>query len=161
MTLPISRAMLGWFITGCHDNGGATVDRYTIEMRDGDLLCLSANPTHPLGVSQWGEGGIEPNIELTALPEHIQSHILFRLNEAFEDFIDDGIEQDRSYREVMRDVVCYARNGQVLDAPADFDALVSANNPGFDRFKLEEAGQLPFSAIVSGFDLSPEDSCAS
>ncbi len=35
------------------DNGGETLDRYTLINREGDMLGLSDDPTHPLGFSQF------------------------------------------------------------------------------------------------------------
>lgn len=82
------------------DNGGATADRYTVQFCDGDALCLSDSPSHPLGVSQWAEG-IDPatlaawvetgeavDLRLGDLPGNVQGHILARVNQAFGDFLD-------------------------------------------------------------------------
>lgn len=50
----------GWFkfykrtpVYTIFDNGGESLDRYSIINEDGDILGLSGNPTHPLGFSQF------------------------------------------------------------------------------------------------------------
>ncbi len=35
------------------DNGGETIDRYTIILKDGDVYGASENPFHPLGFGQF------------------------------------------------------------------------------------------------------------
>ena len=90
---------LGDYLFRIVDNGGATADRYTVIFSDGDYLRLSANPTHPQGVSQWGEK-IDPqvmvdwvkkswcvDIALGDLPEGVVDHVVARCNEALEDFL--------------------------------------------------------------------------
>ncbi len=77
----------------CFDNGGQTLDRYTImfdhpDFRNGDqyqCLALSDNPTHPQGYSQWGYAqnslGLGYRVLWTDLPEHIRQHVIDRLTE--------------------------------------------------------------------------------
>lgn len=147
----ISRAMIGWFVTDVADNGGATADRYTVGFRDGDLLSLSEQPSSPIGISQWGEGHVESNMTFEALPEDLQKHVLFRLNEAYADFIEDGLDRGETYRELMLEVVGYARGGRQLEIPENFEDLVVLNSPRVDRNVLEAAGQIPFSALEPSF----------
>lgn len=81
------------------DNGGSSIDRYTVTFSDGSYLGLSSSPTHPQGFSQAGEDadpayqaeaveeGREVDLALGDLPEHIVRHILARSNEGFHDFL--------------------------------------------------------------------------
>lgn len=74
-----------------YDNGGETVDRYTVVFTDWkdeagwfDCLGISDNPTHPqYGFSQWGTAELGPHlgkrITLGELPKEIQEHIKERL----------------------------------------------------------------------------------
>jgi hypothetical protein len=86
------------------DNGGSTADRYTVVFCDGSYLGMSSSPTHPQGVSMWGED-IDPQVledwveegsaidlALGDLPKHLVDHILFRNNEGLEDFL-EAVEQ--------------------------------------------------------------------
>ena len=71
-------------ISAVYDNGGKTVDRYTVVFNDGSCLGLSSNPTHPQGFSQWGQGVVEgphlgTKIRLAELPKHVQKHIAERM----------------------------------------------------------------------------------
>lgn len=81
-------------VTGVWDNGGKTVDRYTVAVEpDPDAarspylstLALSSDPTSPQGFSQWTEGLPGPHLgrEITweDLPEHIRAHVAARLKE--------------------------------------------------------------------------------
>lgn len=91
---------LGEYLFRITDNGGRSADRYTVAFSDGSYLALSGSPTHPLGVSQSGEdidvagwaerveNGEEIDLALGDLPEHIVSHILYRNNEGFRDFLE-------------------------------------------------------------------------
>lgn len=88
------------------DNGGATADRYTVAFCDGDFLTLSAHPSSPVGVSMWGEdfdpenlaeeveNGRAVDLALGDLPDHLQAHIIARVNEAFRDFMDQAAKDD-------------------------------------------------------------------
>lgn len=40
----------------CWDNGGKTIDRYTVVWPDGSYLGMNAHPFHPQGFGQHGEG---------------------------------------------------------------------------------------------------------
>ncbi len=78
-------------IHSIYDNGNKTIDRYTVftiyEECNGkyrEALCLSDNPTHPLGFSQFsygtpGEHCGKP-VSFDDLPENIQQHINSRLS---------------------------------------------------------------------------------
>lgn len=64
------------------DNGGITLDRYTVCCVDGMALGLSADPDSPQGFSTWGE--VSPDADTTLLgeeikfedlPENVQEHI--------------------------------------------------------------------------------------
>jgi hypothetical protein len=71
------------------DYGKDTYDRYTVCIKgfSGDCLCLSDNPTHPMGFSQWNTLKQRPGkylgkrITFESLPKHIQDHINARLQE--------------------------------------------------------------------------------
>jgi hypothetical protein len=83
------------------DNGGETVDRYTVAFSDGTYLALSSYPSHPQGFSQsgedlnpavmaeWVESGKAVDLALGDLPEMIRQHIRFRCNEGLADFLAD------------------------------------------------------------------------
>jgi hypothetical protein len=83
------------------DNGGETCDRYTVVFSDGDFLTLSGSPSHPQGVSLWGEqidlhglqeaveDGAQVDLALGDLPPNVAAHVLSRLNEAWRDFLSD------------------------------------------------------------------------
>lgn len=43
-------------VSGVYDNGGATADRYTVYYDDGTYVGMSADPFHPQGFGQHGEG---------------------------------------------------------------------------------------------------------
>jgi hypothetical protein len=77
------------------DNKGRTADRYTVlfggSLLDDTLLkdrrvhclTLSSNPSHPLGISQWGDfdAGRRPSrqrIRWLDLPEPVRQHIVSR-----------------------------------------------------------------------------------
>jgi hypothetical protein len=80
-------------IIACYDNQGETFDRYTIVLNTWfnnaktmkDCLALSNNPTHPQGFSQFSgcQMGkhLGKKIKFSDLPDHIQNHINYRLNE--------------------------------------------------------------------------------
>jgi len=68
-----------------YDNGGKTVDRYTILTSPTECLGLSDYPTHPqYGISQWGDcvdgDHLGKKIKLDNLPNNVQEHIIKRLN---------------------------------------------------------------------------------
>ncbi len=81
------------------DNGGRTADRYTAVFCDGTYLAMSADPSHPQGVSQCGEfcdpgllaeaekEGEEVTLSLADLPERVARHVLERVNASFSDFL--------------------------------------------------------------------------
>lgn len=90
---------LGGYLFRITDNGGDTADRYLVAFSDGTYLTLSGSPTHPQGVSLWGDGldpaslqesvenGEAVDLALGDLDAHIVQHILRRNNEAFEDLL--------------------------------------------------------------------------
>lgn len=80
-------------VSGIWDNGGKTMDRYTVAVEpDPDAssrylptLALSLDPTSPQGLSQWTEGLPGPHlgreIKWEDLPEQIRAHVAARLKE--------------------------------------------------------------------------------
>ena len=48
------------FVFRITDNGGETMDRYTVVTTDGDYFAMSSDPFHPQGFGQTGEG-YDPN----------------------------------------------------------------------------------------------------
>lgn len=79
------------------DNGGATLDRYTVLFCDGDYLSLSENGA---GVSMWNEGdivqhlqeavedGTQLDCQLGDLSPELRDHILWRVNQAWQDALE-------------------------------------------------------------------------
>lgn len=83
------------FVLDCFDNKGKTADRYTIlfggsllepqllKDRKVQYLGLSAYPSHPQGISMWGEieASFRPahqRIRWLDLPENVRKHIAAR-----------------------------------------------------------------------------------
>ena len=81
------------YVLDCFDNKGKTADRYTVlfggslwspEMgRNVSYLGMSDAPTHPQGVSMWGEIGASwrpshQKVRWLDLPEHIRNHVIAR-----------------------------------------------------------------------------------
>lgn len=68
-----------------YDNGGDTIDRYTVVFNYFETpeslacLCLSDNPTHPQGYSMFAYchvgGHLGKRVKFSDLPENIQNHI--------------------------------------------------------------------------------------
>lgn len=108
-----SLADLSGYIFRIQDNGGESADRYTVAFSDGDCLALSGAPSHPQGVSMWGEltdvqwmneaaeSGRAIDLALGDLPEHIQRHIMGRCNAAWRDFLEspDAVAPSRDQAE--------------------------------------------------------------
>lgn len=88
------------------DNGGSTADRYTVVFSDGSYIGMSGAPTHPQGVSMWGEdidpatvegwveNGEAVDLALGDLPEDLIRHILDRNNEGLRDFLESVEAKD-------------------------------------------------------------------
>ena len=83
-------------VTHVYDFGENQLDRYTLYLNweknnDGthQCLCLSGNPTHPQGFSQFSSGVPGKHngrrIRFEDLPENIQSHAAYRLSDDEED----------------------------------------------------------------------------
>ena len=78
-------------IHAVYDNGGKTIDRYTILTepwhfgKSCDVLGVSDNCDSPQGFSQWGEAyegkHIGKKISFDALPENVQNHVVTRLSD--------------------------------------------------------------------------------
>lgn len=82
------------YVLACYDNGGKTVDRYTVLFgaplwsedmgRNVPYLAMSGAPTHPQGFSQWGEmpahnrQACGKHIKWNDLPENIRAHVKAR-----------------------------------------------------------------------------------
>lgn len=85
------------FVLAVYDNGGKTADRYTVLFgfpfwvpnmgRRVPYLSMSAYPTHPQGISMWGEmpsnnrDALGKHIRWTDLPPEIQKHVLSRCHD--------------------------------------------------------------------------------
>lgn len=82
------------------DNGGLSADRYTFVTSEGDYIAMSGAPSHPQGISQWGEDidpqvladweeeGSAVDLAIGDLPQRIAEHVLYRINEAWCDFLE-------------------------------------------------------------------------
>lgn len=80
-------------ILAVYDNGGKTMDRYSVYTDDVDhiqygkklymVLGMSNNPNSPQGFSQWSSGTLGAHngkkIAFSSLPKHIQQHVRSRL----------------------------------------------------------------------------------
>lgn len=90
---------LGEYLFAIQDNGGESGDRYTVVFSDGDYLAMSGSPSHPQGISltgedidpaalqEWAQEGRAVYMALGDLPEHLQLHIIGRLNEGWRDIL--------------------------------------------------------------------------
>lgn len=88
---------MGEYLFRIVDNMGKTADRYTVIFSDGDYIGMSGAPTHPQGVSMWGEridvqgvaerveSGEDVDLQLGDLPEDLRLHIMERVNTAWAD----------------------------------------------------------------------------
>lgn len=83
-------------VTAIYDNGGKTVDRYSILLslkefpdisRPGLVqgFGMSTNPDHPQGFSQWGEfragSHLGKRVKWSSLPDNVRKHIIWRLRD--------------------------------------------------------------------------------
>lgn len=80
-------------VIGVWDNGGKTVDRYTVafgkrfDANPGyvQMLGMSGSPTHPQGFSQWGEGKVGRHLgkrlPWRRLPPKIRAHVCARMKD--------------------------------------------------------------------------------
>jgi hypothetical protein len=85
------------YVLACYDNKGKTCDRYIIlfggsfydeEMgRNVQYLAMSGEPSHPQGVSMWGEmpaynrAACGKHVRWLDLPENIRNHVVARASE--------------------------------------------------------------------------------
>ena len=87
------------FVLSVSDNKGRTCDRYTVWLAPYEhegawyvpYLAMSGSPTHPQGVSMFGElaahqamGRARDRCRWLDLPEHIRTHVVARWNEGEE-----------------------------------------------------------------------------
>lgn len=83
------------YVLDCFDNGGKTADRYTVyfggsllepvllKERKVFFLGMSLHPSHPQGISEWGEIGAsfrpsQHRVRWLDLPEHVRQHVMNR-----------------------------------------------------------------------------------
>lgn len=76
-------------IYAIYDNGGKTIDRYTVLTepfhfgKSCECLGMSSDPTHPQGFSQWSDCFDGPHlgkmIKFDDLPINVQEHLVKRL----------------------------------------------------------------------------------
>lgn len=97
------------------DNGGSSVDRYTVVFSDGSYLGLSGSPSHPQGFSQsgedidpdtverWVEDGEAVDLALGDLPDGLVEHIVSRCNEGLADFLERVEAKDPLHVATSRD----------------------------------------------------------
>jgi hypothetical protein len=87
-------------IHSCYDNGGATVDQYTVVFTERDrqyyqCLAMSDYPDHPQGFSQWASATpgehLGRKFRFGLMPAHIKKHVYDRMN--------DGGEREPLYDE--------------------------------------------------------------
>lgn len=99
MDLFENEADLKRFVFRVTDNGGATVDRFTVVTNDGDYFAMSGHPFHPLGFGQTGEGydpnagqsridgKVERDIRWIDLPADCRRCVTDGLNRGFSDWL--------------------------------------------------------------------------
>ena len=73
-------------IQSVYDNGGKTIDRYTITFYGTNMMLgLSSDPDFSQGVSNWGEGikgkHLDKKISFKKLPKNIQKHVMRRISD--------------------------------------------------------------------------------
>ena len=73
------------FIKAVYDNGGKTIDRYTIVLPDGDgCLSLSDDPNSPQGFSQFGEcvegSHLGKKISWNKLPKNVRDSLMTNID---------------------------------------------------------------------------------
>ena len=79
-----------------YDNGGQTLDRYTVGLKDGSCLALSDDCDSPEGVSVLcphyaGTDCLGEQISFSELPLNVQSHVRKKLNLLFTVRKDDSL----------------------------------------------------------------------
>ena len=68
-----------------YDNGGRTLDRYTVIYPDGNARTMSSRPLHPQGVCMWA-GHVQPQgkrVPFHALPAQVREAIIRDLRELY------------------------------------------------------------------------------
>ena len=78
----------------CYDNGGETLDRYTIVI-DSDVYSMSFDPSASGGVNQWmGEIGDllinDPGVKCSSLPLQVQKAVNEREIDALTSLLDQA-----------------------------------------------------------------------
>lgn len=84
------------YVRSCFDSGGKYSERYTVTFcgslwepsmgRKVQMLGMSAYPSHPQGISLWGEvdanwGPSHQKVRWLDLPESIRNHVIARATE--------------------------------------------------------------------------------
>jgi hypothetical protein len=99
---------LGNFLYRVTDNGGSTIDRYTVAFADGSFLAISCEPSLQNGDAEWFydldpeamseavSNGIEIDIAFCDLPQSIQDDVIRHLNAVFFDQLAEIVNRDET-----------------------------------------------------------------
>ena len=158
------------FLFRITDNGGDSVDRFTVMTCDGDYFASSATPYHPQGFFQSGEridvqgvddrieSGRERDLRWIDLPADVQSAVIGRLNDGFSYWLDQEnaactraeVEGEFSggYDEIGRGIYCTIWGFRIADENSQGDAR---QDPGpFATYKDAVLHTLPQDYDLSG-----------
>ncbi|QXN71578.1 hypothetical protein RCIROH_79 [Rhodobacter phage RcIroh] len=151
------------------DNGGASLDRITVIFCDGDYLSLSETGA---GVSMWGEGidvadwndrveaGTEVDLAIGDLRPELQDHILRRVNEAWQDYLDaladpqaTAVAQTRDKAEVNEGTHDSGGKG-IYAAGSGFCVRLDGEYASDDRGPFQTARQALAATLPDDYSLS-------
>ena len=151
------------------DNGGASLDRITVIFCDGDHLSLSETGA---GVSMWGEGidvadwndrveaGTEVDLAIGDLRPELQDHILRRVNEAWQDYLDSlnrlynsALAQTREKAEVTEGTHDSGGKG-IYAAGSAFCVRLDGDYASDDRGPFQTARQALAATLPDDYSLS-------
>ncbi len=154
------------------DNGGASLDRITVIFSDGDHLSLSETGA---GVSMWGggidvadwndrvEAGTEVDLAIGDLRPELQDHILRRVNEAWQDYLDaladpqgTAVAQTRDKAEVNEGTHDSGGKG-IYAAGSGFCVRLDGEYASDDRGPFQTVQQALAATLPDDYSLSGPD----